>query len=654
MKNLKLIAIAILLSHLATHTLPADEPVTKIPLRDFFRNPEKVAFDISDDGQTISFLAPYERRLNLFVQTRGETNTEPKRVTSETDRSIANYIWKGGRLLYLKDFGGDENYHLFSVTRDGEDRKDLTPFEKVRTGLVDRLRESPDEILIAMNKRQREVFDVYRLNVVTGEMRLIAENPGNVTAWLPDHDGKIRVAQTTDGVNTSLLFRETETNNFEKVLTTDFRDRVEPQMFTFDNQAIFAASNISRDKQAIVKMDPHTGKELAVIAQQPDVDMGGLEYSRKRKVLTQAFYTTWKQQCIFFDPQTEAMYRQIKKQLPDYELGGFSVCDTNEDVFIVTAYNDRTRGAEYIYDRAADKLTKLADRSPWLKESEMAEMKPVTYKSRDGLTINGYLTVPKGVEARNLPVVVNPHGGPWYRDGWGFDPEAQFLANRGYAVFQMNYRGSVGYGKQFWQSSFKEWGRKMQDDITDGVQWLIAQGIADPKRVAIYGGSYGGYATLAGLAFTPDLYAAGVDFVGVANLFTFLKTIPPYWKPYLEMWYAMVGDPEKDKELLEAASPVFHADKIKAPLFIAQGANDPRVNKAESDQMVAALKKRDVPVEYMVKNNEGHGFRNEENRFDFYEAMEKFLAEHLLKKKPDAAVTGSGADASHSESPAPN
>jgi dipeptidyl aminopeptidase/acylaminoacyl peptidase len=285
-----------------------------------------------------------------------------------------------------------------------------------------------------------------------------------------------------------------------------------------------------------------------------------------------------------------------------------------------------------MFDKASGDLKKLADLSPWLNEKELCDMKPITYKSRDGLTIQGYLTLPKGYTMENaklLPLVVNPHGGPWYRDSWGFNPEIQFLANRGYAVLQMNFRGSTGYGKKFWQASFKQWGLTMQDDITDGVNWLIEQGIADPKRVAIYGGSYGGYATLQGIVKTPDLYAAAIDYVGVSNLFTFMNTIPPYWKPMLDMMYDMVGDPKKDSIQLRETSPVFNADKIKTPLFIAQGANDPRVNKAESDQMIEALKTRGVDVEYMVKDNEGHGFHNEENQFDFYAAMEAFLQKHI-------------------------
>ncbi len=299
---------------------------------------------------------------------------------------------------------------------------------------------------------------------------------------------------------------------------------------------------------------------------------------------------------------------------------------------IVAASNDRTQGTRYLYDRAADKLTKLGEVQPWLPESKMATQKPIVYTSRDGLTINAYLTVPNGKEAKNLPVIVNPHGGPWFRDSWGFNPEVQFLASRGYAVLQMNFRGSTGYGRKFWEASFKEWGGTMQNDITDGVQYLVKEGIADPKRICIYGASYGGYATLAGMAYTPDLYACGVDYVGVANLFTFLKTIPPYWKPYLEMMYEMVGHPEKDKDRLTKASPALNADRIKAPLLIAQGARDPRVNKDESDQMVAALKARGIDVPYIVKDNEGHGFRNEENQFAFYEQMERFLAKHIGPK----------------------
>jgi len=607
----------------------AQSPKT-IPVRDFFKNPEKAYFQISPDGNYISFTQPFESRMNVFVQKRG--SEEIKRVTSITDRDISEYYWKGNdRILYMKDFGGDENFHLFSVDKNGIGEKDLTPFEGTKVHLVDDLEDHDTDVLIGMNIRNKEIFDVYRLNTITGETTMVAENPGNIVGWQTDHDGKIRIASTTDGVNTSILYRATEQDTFKTIMTTNFKESFSPLFFTFDNQNIYAASNLGRDKSVIVKYDIANNKEIEVLFSDPDYDVEGLSYSRKRKVLTEINYTTWKPIRKYLDKETEKTYAELEKKFPGYEVY-LTFHNKSEDIYICRLYNDRTMGSYYLYEKNGSKLTKLADRNPWLKESDMAEMKPISYKTRDGLTIHGYLTVPKGMPQKNLPVVVNPHGGPWYRDSWTFNPEVQFLANRGYAVFQMNFRGSTGYGKAFWESSFKQWGKTMQDDITDGVNWLIKEGIADPKRIAIYGGSYGGYATLAGVTFTPDLYACAVDYVGVSNLFTFLKTIPPYWKPMLDMMYEMVGDPQKDSILLTSSSPVFHVDKIKVPLMVAQGAKDPRVNIDESNQIVDALKKRGVDVEYLVKENEGHGFANEENRFDFYEAMEQFLAKHMQAK----------------------
>jgi dipeptidyl aminopeptidase/acylaminoacyl peptidase len=609
-------------------TTPAQAPgaARRIPLRDFFRNPEKSNFQISPDGARISFMQSYQRRLNVFVQARA--GGPAVRVTGETERDVADYIWKGpGRIVYLKDFKGDENFHVVSVDADGKNLVDLTPFDNVRAELIDVRRDQDDEIIIGLNRRNPEVFDAYRLDLKAKALTLIAQNPGNITSWVTDHDGRIRVAITNDGVNTSLLYRTDETSAFTAVLTTSFKEEIKPHFFGFDNKGLYASSNINRDKSAIVLLDPATAKEESVIFEHPDVDVSELAWSRKRKVLTEAEFTTWKRERKFFDAEMEAIHRDLERQLPGYEIDLHSR-DKNEGVYIVRASNDRTRGAYYLYEVATKQLTELARTTPWLDEKELVEIKPITYQARDGLTIHGYLTLPHG-GGRNLPLIVLPHGGPWHRDTWSYDAEVQFLANRGYAVLQMNFRGSTGYGRKFWEASFKQWGKKMQDDISDGVNYAVKEGIADPKRVCIYGASYGGYATLAGLAFTPELYACGVDYVGVSNIFTFLQTIPPYWKPMLDMLYEMIGHPEHDKALLEAASPVMHADKIRAPLFIAQGAKDPRVNVDESDQMVAALKKRGIDVEYLVKENEGHGFQNEENRFEFYEAMERFLAKHL-------------------------
>ncbi|MGB3778527.1 MAG: S9 family peptidase [Tunicatimonas sp.] len=568
--------------------------------------------------------------MNLHIQKIG--SDEVNRVTNVTERDIAGYYWADDeQLVYLQDNGGDENFYLTVVSRDGQNDRPLTKFDGVKTQLIDDLEDISDQAIVGLNQRNPEVFDAYRLNIRTGSLDLIAENPGNIVGWITDHAGALRMAATTDGVNTTLLYRGSEEEDFRPLITTNFKESVSPLFFTFDNQNFYASSNRGRDKSAIVKIDSTTGEELETLFEHPEVDVSNLSYSHKRKVLTGIAYTTWKTERKFLDSQAEQRYNWLKQELGDYEIA-ITSSNKDEDKFIVRTYSDRSLGAYYFYDASADTVEKIIEVSPWLREAEMAEMKPITYTARDGLTIHGYLTLPVGTEAKNLPVVVNPHGGPWARDRWGFNPEVQFLANRGYAVLQTNFRGSTGYGRTFWEASFKQWGLSMQDDITDGVNYLVEQGIADPKRVAIYGGSYGGYATLAGLAFTPDLYACGVDYVGVSNLFTFLQTIPPYWKPMLEMMYEMVGNPEDLKEQFEQTSPALQADKIKAPLLIAQGAKDPRVNIAESDQIVEALRQRGVEVEYLVKENEGHGFHNEENRFEFYEAMEHFLAEHLAVK----------------------
>jgi dipeptidyl aminopeptidase/acylaminoacyl peptidase len=606
-------------------------PAKIIPVEDFFKNPDKVTFRISPDGKYLSYLAPYESRMNLFVQEIGQDSV--KRITSETERDIAGYIWKeNNRILFMKDTGGDENFQLYAVNIDGSNLKALTAFEGVRTETIDELRDIPDEVIIRLNKRNPQIFDPYRLNIVTGEMTMLAENPGNIQRWLTDHAGKLRLAVAMDGVNSTLLYRDTETEPFREVITTNFKEQLTPFMFTFDNKNLYAVSNIGRDKAAMVEFDPSTAKEIRMMYANDKYDVSGIGYSRKRKAVEVAWFEEHQGTGRhFFDEVITDLFTKLEAHLPGYTV---NIVNENRDetLYIVVATSDTELGTYYLYNKTNDTLTKIADVYPQLEASQMAKMNCVTYTTRDSLTIEAYLTLPNGYTmetAKNLPVVVNPHGGPWMRDYWGFNPEVQFLANRGYAVFQMNFRGSTGFGREFWAASFGQWGKAMQNDITDGVNWLTEQGIADPKRIAIYGASYGGYATLAGLAFTPALYAAGVDYVGVSNLFTFMNSIPPYWKPLLDMMHEMVGNPQTDSLALASASPALHADKITAPLFVAQGANDPRVNKAESDQMVEAMKARGVEVEYMVKDNEGHGFMNEENRFDFYRAMEAFLAKHL-------------------------
>lgn len=605
----------------------------EIPLEDFFKNPEKSSYQISPDGSFYSFMAPYKKRMNIFIQKIGDSSAT--QLTFEEARDIAGYFWPNNeQIVFLKDEAGDENFHLFGVNIDGSNPIGFTDFEGVRAQIIDDLPDQKDFVVIGLNKRNKQVFDPYRLNLKTGEISMLAENPGNIQGWMFDHDGKLRLATAiVDGVNQSILYRENEEDEFKTIITTNFKEGFNPQFFTFDNKNIIGSSNLGRDKSAIVEFDPVTAKEVKVLYANDDYDVNGVGYSRKRKVITAAYFESWKSERHYFDSTSKATFEKIQKQLAGYEIGITGV-NKDENILILRTYSDKSLGAYYIYNSEDDKMEKIVDVSPWIDENEMSNQLPIAYQSRDGLKINGYLTLPKGYNmenAKNLPVVINPHGGPWARDSWGFNPEIQFLANRGYAVLQMNFRGSTGYGRKFFEASFKKWGREMQDDITDGTKWLIDKGIADSTRIAIYGGSYGGYATLMGLVKEPKMYAAGVDYVGVSNMFTFMKTIPPYWEPMLEMMYEMVGDVEKDSTMLREVSPVFHVDKIKAPLFIAQGANDPRVNVDESDQMVRAMKEKGIEVEYLVKKDEGHGFRNEENRFEFYRAMEKFLNLQLSK-----------------------
>ena len=540
------------------------------------------------------------------------------------------YFWlNNNRIAYVQDKGGDENIHIYAVDIDGSNDIDLTPFENIQARITDDLEQDENFILIELNKNNPQVHDVYRLNVNNGDLELIAKNPGNISGWMTDNDGKLRIALTSDGVNSSILYRDSEKDDFKEILTTNFKESVSPLFFTFDNNEIYVSSNRHRDKSSIYKFDLQKGIETDLIFEHPDVDVYSLMRSKKRKLITGVSFYTDKQNYKFYDSWRRDLQLSLENKIPGVEVR-LSSLSKDETKAIIVAFSDRSRGTYYYYDIQKDELTMLAELSPWLKTDDMAKMSPVKYESRDGLTIHGYLTLPINYnKGDRIPVVVNPHGGPWVRDYWGFNSEIQFLANKGYAVFQMNYRGSTGYGRSFWEKSFKQWGKDMQNDITDGVNWLIDEGIADPDKIAIYGASYGGYATLAGLTFTPDLYACGVDYVGVSSLFTFMESMPPYWELYRSMMYEMVGHPDNDKELLASASPLLHIDKIKAPLFIAQGANDPRVKKSESDQIVEALKQKGIDVPYMVKDDEGHGFYNEENQFDFYRAMDDFLKKYL-------------------------
>ncbi|WP_246327227.1 alpha/beta hydrolase family protein [Burkholderia guangdongensis] len=587
----------------------------------------------------MSFLATHVGRLNVFVQMIDALGCPSGRawaVTQETARDVLGYCWKGSeRLLYVKDFGGDENYHVLSVPVDGGEPVDLTPYDGVRASIVDELIDDDRYLLICHNRRDPQLFDVFRIDVATGESTLVAENPGNIVGWMTDHASKLRVAIASDGVNKTLLYRDDEAEPFCPVVTTNFRETVAPLFFTFDNQRLYVLSNRGRDRIAIFEFDPKTAREGEVLFEHDEVDVTGMSYSRRRGTLTTIWYADDYVQRHCLDAQTAEVYADLEAQLPDavVSIAGFT---RDESLAIVRTESDRSPGAMWTYHIETRQLAKIADLMPWLDPDDMAPMRPISYTSRDGLRIHGYLTLPADYdpgrkESAKLPLVVNPHGGPWARDHWGFNAEVQLLANRGYAVLQVNFRGSTGYGRAFWEASFGQWGRAMQHDIDDGVDWLIGNGLVDPKRIGIYGVSYGGYAALAGIAFTPNRYAAAVDYVGVSSLLTLLESIPPYWRPELDMMYEMIGNPntEEGKRALRDASPLFFTDRIVTPLLVAQGANDPRVKRTESDRIVNALRERGVDVQYLLKENEGHGFLNEENRFEFYEAMVAFLGAHL-------------------------
>lgn len=603
--------------------------VRRIPLEDFFRKPERSQLRLSPSGRFLAYLAPFQRRMNVHVRDLAQGVEHEVRVTAATARDIAGFCFVSERrILFLMDTGGDENFHLHAVDVDGSNALDLTPYPDVKCSLVDDLEDIDDHVLFQMNRRNPELFDVYRLNTRSGEQELIAENPGNVQAWLTDHAGRLRCATTTDGVHTSVLYRESEQAEWRSIATYDFKENVTPLLFTFDDRRLYVSSNLGRDKAAIFEFDPETAAHGKLIFEHPEVDVSDLLYSRNRRTITGVAFEGERLGYHFLDERRARLQELIDRELPGRE-NRITAHSRDESTYIVHSGSDRDLGSYWLLDAERHGLKHLFDLAPWLDPAELAPLVPIRYRARDGLEILGYFAVPLGSEGKRVPLVVHPHGGPWARDSFGFNPEVQFLANRGFAVLMMNFRGSAGFGRKFLEAGFKEWGRAMQDDVTDGVHEMIRRGIADPARIAIYGGSYGGYATLAGMTFTPDLYACGASYVGVSNLFTWIEAFPPYWKPYLEMIHEMVGHPERDREQYLATSPIFHVDRIRAPLFIAHGKNDPRVKLAESDQIVAALRSRGIDVDYLVKDDEGHGFHNEENRFEFYRRLDAFFTKHL-------------------------
>jgi dipeptidyl aminopeptidase/acylaminoacyl peptidase len=600
-----------------------------IPRKVLLGNPVKTSPQISPDGTRMAYLAPVDDVLNVWVGTIGGEDYAP--VTKDTDRGIRFYLWAkdNKHILYIQDVGGNENWRLYATNLETQETRDLTPFEGVQTQVIDLDKHFPNELIIGMNKDNPRVHDVYHLDLTSGELTQVAKNPGNVAGWVTDTNFKVRaaLAMTPDG-GRALLLRDDEQSDWRTILTwiPDDAENSFPVSFTQDGQSMYLVDARNSNTGRLVKMDLATG-ETSVIAEDAQYDVSNVLVDPDNYTIQAVAFNRDRVEWIVLDESIKLDFDTIR----EISRGNFAVTsrDNADRTWIISFSRDDGPVAFYAYDRQTRKVTFLFDNQPDLNKYTLATMEPISFTSRDGLTIHGYLTLPPKTEGKNLPLVLNVHGGPQARDNWGYNPEAQWLANRGYASLQVNYRGSTGYGKEFLSAGDREWGGKMHDDLVDAVQWAIKQGIADPQKVAIYGGSYGGYAALVGATFTPDLFCCAVDIVGPSNLITLLRSVPPYWSALLVSLYRRVGNPDTDEEFLKSRSPLFKVDQIKIPMLIAQGANDPRVKQAESEQIVEAMKKRGIDYEYMLFPDEGHGFAKPENRLKFYAAAEKFLAKHL-------------------------
>ena len=599
-----------------------------IPRQVLFGNPDRTSPQISPDGKMLAYIAPDAGVLNVWVRTLGKE--DDRVVTRDRVRGIRGYFWarNGKQIIYVQDKGGDENWRAYLVDLADKTERDLTPFEKVQARIIAVEREYPDEILIALNNRDPKLHDVYRADLKTGKLTLLLENTDGFTDWTADHELRVKSAtkMNPDG-GLSIMIRDSEGSPWRVLVTWASEDTMGtgPVGFAGDNKRLYLLSSVGSNTAELREIDP-AGKEKT-LAGDPQYDVTQILSHPIRHTIQAVGFDRDRREWKVLDPDIEKDFAALGR----VRGGDFSVLDRDDAdrIWLVSFNTDDGPIYYYAYDRQTGKNQLLFSSRKALEGLRLARMRPIHFQSRDALTIHGYLSTPPGVDAKNLPMVLNVHGGPWGRDTWGYDGEAQWLANRGFAVLQVNFRGSTGYGKQFVNAANREWGGKMHDDLVDAVNWAIKEGVADPKRVAIYGGSYGGYATLVGMTFTPDLFCCGAELVGPSNLITFMNTIPPYWKPFEPLLWARVGHPEKDAEFLKSRSPLFAIDRVKKPLLIAQGLNDPRVKVAESRQMVEALKKAGREVEYYEYADEGHGFARPENRLDFYAKAEKFLARHL-------------------------
>ncbi len=611
-----------------------------IPREVLFGNPEKTSPTLSPDGSKLAYLAADKKNvLQVWVGDVGKDNAAP--ITEDPKRGIRQYFWAydSKHLMYLQDAEGDENFHVFAVNVGDKKTRDLTPFKGVRAQGVELDENFPTKMVVSLNKRDKALFDAHEIDIATGAEKLVAENPGAVLGWVVDEKFVVRgaTAITKEG-GFDVMIRDAADKPWRKVASAENGEQLSAVGFGPTGNDLYLLSNHKANATRLLKLDVATNKET-VIAEDKEYDVSGVLTDHKKRTVLAAAFTRARTEWKVLDDSVAADF----KYLAEYRQGDFTIVSrTLDDKTWLVSYSIDTGATTFhTYDRPTKKATLLFSTNSKLEKLTLSKMEPIEFKAKDGLNIRGYLTKPVGIEAKNLPTVLLVHGGPWARDSWGYNPMVQWLANRGYAVLQLNFRGSTGYGKEFLNAGNKEWAGKMHQDLLDGVDFVVKQGVTDPKKVAIMGGSYGGYATLVGLAFTPDVFACGVDIVGPSNIISLLNTIPPYWAPMKAMFNTRVGDLSKDAEMLKERSPLFKANAITKPLLIGQGKNDPRVKQTESDQIVEEMRKNKKEVAYIVYPDEGHGFARPENRMHFNAVTEEFLAKHLGgRKEPIGEIKG--------------
>lgn len=610
----------------------------KYSVADYFKTPEAFSFQLSPDGKFISYMKRRETgERDIYLK---ETTTQKETLLLKQEEDlIRGYYWANdSRILFMQDKGGNENYHVFGIDITGENKKELTPYEGVRVSILEALKEDKNNIIVQMNKDNLKQEEPYRLNINTGEatkLYTVKEGEPPVAGYTFDRKGNLRaITRIIDGVNTEILYKVD--GDFKQLKVIEFGDAF--GIFSFNPNTenpddAYIASNLDQDKLEIHLYDLKENKKIKTVYSNDTFDVKNMSLSKKRDYEIDYFEYEGEKSVILPVSETyKKIYSRLKKEFGEKHFYTIDKTD-DESRYMVKVTSDKIVGEYYIYDVVKDKVTLLYKLLPQLEAEDMGTMKPISFKSRDGLTLHGYITFPNDYKkGEKLPLIVNVHGGPQgLRDSWGFNPEAQLFASRGYATLQVNFRISGGYGKAFLNAGFGEIGRKVMDDVEDGLAYVLKEGWVAKDKVAIYGASHGGYAVLRGLTKTPDLYACGVDYVGISNLSTFMESFPPYWEKVKDMMYKIWYNPNipEEKAIMDEISPALHVDKIKKPLFVIQGANDPRVNIAEADQMVENLRGRGVKVPYMVKYDEGHGFHKEENRLDLYQAMMGFFAENL-------------------------